>query len=434
MRILLLGSGGREHALAEALKASPRCNALFAAPGNAGIAEYAQCLALDPCDAAAVLKACGDHAIDFVVVGPEAPLVSGVVDALTEAGVVAFGPTAQAAVMEGSKAFVKDICAEYAIPTARFARCTTLAQVTAFLDTVKAPYVLKADGLCAGKGVIITLDRKEAEAIATEMLGGKFGAASTTLVVEEFLNGEELSYFVLTDGETVLPFGSAQDHKRAYDGDQGPNTGGMGAYSPSPRCTPAIEREILETIIAPTLQALKDKGIRYRGFLFAGLMLTDTGPKLIEYNARLGDPETEVLLPRLESDLVDLLYAAATTGLSGKKAVFKNIHALTVIYASQGYPGSYTSGTPIAALPKADTDVRVYHAGTSRDGAGNLLATGGRVLAVTGMGRTLIAAHAAAYGAVNQVRWEGGFYRRDIGARGLTADTTPLAHYSGLHN
>lgn len=421
MRILLLGSGGREHALAEALKASPRCTALFAAPGNAGITQYAKCLALDPCDPMAVLQACRDQAIDFVVVGPEAPLVAGVVDALTAAGITAFGPTAQAAIMEGSKAFVKDICAEYKIPTARFARCTTLSEVTAFLDTVAAPYVLKADGLCAGKGVIITPDRAEAEAMAKEMLAGKFGAASTTLVVEEFLSGEELSYFVLTDGETVLPFGSAQDHKRAYDGDHGPNTGGMGAYSPSPKATPAVEQAILETIIAPTLKALKEKGIRYRGFLFAGLMLTDTGPKLIEYNARLGDPETEVLLPRLESDLVDLLHAAATMGLAGKKALFKDTHALTVIYASQGYPGSYTSGTPIAALPADSPDVRVYHAGTSRDAKGQLIATGGRVLAVTGVGRTLIAAHAAAYGAVNQVRWENGFYRRDIGAKGIAA-------------
>lgn len=421
MRILLLGSGGREHALAEALKASPRCTALFAAPGNAGITQYAKCLALDPCDPTAVLQACRDKAIDFVVVGPEAPLVAGVVDALTAAGITAFGPTAQAAIMEGSKAFVKDICAEYKIPTARFARCTTLSEVTAFLDTVAAPYVLKADGLCAGKGVIITPDRAEAEAMAKEMLAGKFGAASTTLVVEEFLSGEELSYFVLTDGETVLPFGSAQDHKRAYDGDHGPNTGGMGAYSPSPKATSAVEQAILETIIAPTLKALKEKGIRYRGFLFAGLMLTDTGPKLIEYNARLGDPETEVLLPRLESDLVDLLHAAATMGLAGKKALFKDTHALTVIYASQGYPGSYTSGTPIAALPADSPDVRVYHAGTSRDAKGQLIATGGRVLAVTGLGRTLIAAHAAAYGAVNQVRWENGFYRRDIGAKGIAA-------------
>jgi phosphoribosylamine--glycine ligase len=421
MRILLLGSGGREHALAEALRRSPQCSALFAAPGNAGIAEHAECLALDAANPAAVVKAARDNQIDFVVVGPEAPLVAGVVDACAAAGILAFGPTAAAAVVEGSKLFIKDLCRDFSIPTARYARCTTVSEVAAFLDSVSAPYVLKADGLCAGKGVILTESRDEAIEAATTLLGGQFGAASTTLVCEEFLHGEEISYFVLTDGETVVPFGSAQDHKRAFDGDQGPNTGGMGAYSPSPRCTPALEQEILTKIIAPTLKGLKARGISYRGFLFAGLMLTDSGAKLLEYNARLGDPETEVLLPRLETDLLPLLLAAAKGELAGHSAVFSAEHALTVIYASNGYPGGYEKGTTITALPANSPAVRVYHAGTSRAEDGRLLATGGRVLSLTGLGQTLVAAHAAAYGAVNSVRWDEGFYRRDIGWRALDA-------------
>lgn len=421
MRILLLGSGGREHALAEALRRSPQCTALFAAPGNAGIAEHAECLTLDATNPAAVVQAARDNQIDFVVIGPEAPLVAGVVDACTAAGILAFGPTAAAAVVEGSKLFIKDLCRDFSIPTARYARCTTVSEVAVFLDSVSAPYVLKADGLCAGKGVILTNSRDEAMEAATALLNGQFGAASKTLVCEEFLHGEEISYFVLTDGETVVPFGSAQDHKRAFDGDQGPNTGGMGAYSPSPRCTPALEQEILETIIAPTLKGLKVRGISYRGFLFAGLMLTDSGAKLLEYNARLGDPETEVLLPRLENDLLPLLLAAAKGELAGHTARFGASHALTVIYASSGYPGEYAKGTEITALPTNSASVRVYHAGTSRAADGRLLATGGRVLALTGLGHTLIAAHAAAYGAVNGVRWEEGFYRRDIGWRALDA-------------
>ncbi|MBN8820309.1 MAG: phosphoribosylamine--glycine ligase [Sphingomonas sp.] len=416
MNILLLGNGGREHALAWKLAQSERCTALFAAPGNPGIAEHATLVDLDLADHATVIAFCRTQAVGLVVVGPEAPLVDGIADSLRAAGIPVFGPSAAAAQLEGSKGFTKDLCREADIPTAGYVRCTSAAQALAALDGFSLPVVIKADGLAAGKGVIIALTRAEAEAAIADMFGGSFGASGAEVVLEEFMEGEEASFFALTDGTDVVAFGSAQDHKRVGDGDTGPNTGGMGAYSPASVLTPALEAEVMARIIRPTVATLAQRGTPYSGVLFAGLMLTTEGPKLIEYNCRFGDPECQVLMMRLESDLVELLLAVAQGALAGATApVLADMAALTIVLAAKGYPGTPEKGAPIT-LPSAPDGSRIFQAGTAlRDG--QLVANGGRVLNVTAVGQSVTQARDTAYALADQVAFPGGFCRRDLGWR-----------------
>ena len=418
MNILLLGSGGREHALAWKLAQSPRCSKLFAAPGNPGIAEHAELVALDARDHAAVLSFCEDRRIGLVVIGPEAPLVDGLADSLRAAGVPTFGPSKAAAQLEGSKAFTKELCARHNIPTGAFKRVTNAAQGLAALDSFTIPVVIKADGLAAGKGVTVALSRAEAEAAVNEIFSGRFGDAGAEAVIEEFLEGEEASFFAITDGHTIVPFGSAQDHKRVGDGDTGPNTGGMGAYSPARVLTPLLEGEAIERIIAPTVRAMASEGMPYLGVLYAGLMLTPTGVQLIEYNARFGDPECQVLMLRLESDLVELLLACAENWLATLPVPRFSAHtALTVVMAAQGYPGTPKAGGTIGGIAAAEAEeAKVFHASTALSGD-QLIAAGGRVLGVTARGDTVSEAQARAYAAVDAIDFPDGFCRRDIGWR-----------------
>ncbi|HEX8662820.1 MAG TPA: phosphoribosylamine--glycine ligase [Beijerinckiaceae bacterium] len=420
MNILLIGSGGREHALAWKLSRSPLCGRLFVAPGNPGTAQCGTNLAVDVSDHAAVVAACRQEKIDFVVVGPETPLVAGIVDDLAAAGIKAFGPTRAAARLEGSKAFTKELCVEAGIPTARFARFTDPAAAKVYVRAEGAPIVVKADGLAAGKGVVVAQTVAEAEGAVDDILGGALGSAGAEVVIEEFLVGEEASFFALCDGATVIPLGTAQDHKRAFDGDEGPNTGGMGAYSPAPALTPALEARVMGEIVAPTLKAMKARGTPFTGVLYAGLMLTAEGPKLIEYNVRFGDPEAQVLMPRLTSDLVPALLAACDGALKDVSLNWSDDAALTVVMATRGYPGAYPRGSEICGLAEAEAmdDVLVFHAGTKRDGA-RLLADGGRVLDVTALGRSIAEAQRRAYAAVERIDWPGGFFRRDIGRRAV---------------
>ncbi len=417
----MLGSGGRENALAWKLAQSRLLadtqDRFYATPGNPGIAEYAELVALDLADHAAVIAFCQERAIGLVVVGPEAPLVDGLGDSLRAASIAVFGPSQQAAQLEGSKGFTKDLCARANIPTAGYIRTATRADALAALDRFTAPYVLKADGLAAGKGVVIAETRVEAEEALADMFGGQFGDAGAEVVIEEFMRGEEASFFALTDGTAILAFGSAQDHKRVGDGDTGPNTGGMGAYSPAPVLTPQLEAEVMERIIAPTVATLRADGMPYSGVLFAGLMLTDEGPKLIEYNALFGDPECQVLMTRLESDLGDLLLACAQEQLAGQGPVrMSDDYALTVVMAANGYPGTPEKGGVID-LGVAESDgAKVFHAGTAIDN-GQLIANGGRVLNVTARGASVTEAQAAAYAAVDAINFPTGFARRDIGWR-----------------
>ncbi len=417
MNILLIGSGGREHALAWKLAQSPSCTKLFAAPGNPGIAEEAELVDLDAGDHAAVVEFCSVHTIELVVIGPEAPLVAGLGDDLRAAGIAVFGPDKSAAQLEGSKGFTKDLCARADIPTGGYVRTATLADAKAALDGFTAPYVLKADGLAAGKGVVIAPTREEAEAALADMFGGQFGDAGAEVVIEEFLDGEEASFFALTDGETVLPFGTAQDHKRVGEGDTGPNTGGMGAYSPAPVLTEELQACVMRDIVQPTVDTLREEGTPYSGVLYAGLMLTAEGPKLIEYNARFGDPECQVLMMRLEEDLAALMLACASGTLGEwSEAKFSDQTALTVVMAAKGYPGTPEKGGVID-LGSAEADgAKVFHAGTRLDGD-QLVANGGRVLNVTAMGGNATAAKDAAYQAVDAITFESGFCRRDIGWR-----------------
>jgi phosphoribosylamine--glycine ligase len=414
MNILLLGSGGREHALAWKIAASPLTERLYCAPGNAGIAQDAECVALDITDHAAVIAFCRGHKIDFVVVGPEAPLVAGIVDDLEAAGFKTFGPTKAAAQLEGSKGFTKDLCRANAIPTAAYERFTAAEPAKAYVRARGAPIVVKADGLAAGKGVVVAQTVAEAEA-AIDMICADAQLGSE-LVVEEFLQGEEASFFVLSDGEHALPLATAQDHKRVLDGDRGPNTGGMGAYSPAPVMTPAMCRRALDEIVKPTIAAMKTMGSPYKGVLYAGLMITAAGPKLIEYNVRFGDPETQVLMLRLKSDLVPALVAARDGMLKSFDLRWSDDAALTVVMAANGYPGSYQRGTVIEGLDAAAQvdGVEIFHAGTKHDG-GRVLANGGRVLNVSARGKTVGEAQARAYAAIDRIRWPGGFCRRDIG-------------------
>ncbi|MEW5424290.1 phosphoribosylamine--glycine ligase [Amorphus sp. 3PC139-8] len=420
MNILLIGGGGREHALAWALKKSPRVERLFAAPGNPGIATLAETIPLKSDDHDAVVAFCRETGIDLVVVGPEAPLVAGLVDVLDAAGIRAFGPTKAASALEGSKGFTKELCAEANIPTAAFRRAASLEAALAALHDMGAPIVVKADGLAAGKGVVVAETMDEAQAAIEACFSGSFGAAGAEVVLEEKLIGEEASFFALTDGETVLPLATAQDHKRAFDGDQGPNTGGMGAYSPAPVMSDEMVARTLREIVEPTVARLKARGTPFRGVLYAGLMITDEGPKLIEYNVRFGDPECQVLMVRLESDLAELLFAAsAPGGLSGMTATWSAHPALTVVMATKGYPGPVETGSEIKGLDAIDDpQVVVFHAGTAR-ADGRLVAKGGRVLAVTASGTTIEAARGRAYAAVDKIDWPEGFYRTDIGARAI---------------
>jgi len=420
MNILLIGGGGREHALAWKIAASPLVDRVYCAPGNAGIAREAECIALDCADHGAVIACCQAKAIDFVVVGPEAPLVAGLVDDLEAAGVRTFGPTRAAARLEGSKGFTKDLCRANHIPTAAYERFDAAAPAKEYLRRMTAPIVIKADGLAAGKGVVVAATAAEAEAAVDTMFGGALGKAVGAVVIEEFLAGEEASLFVLSDGENAVPLATVQDHKRAFDGDLGPNTGGMGAVSPAPVMTPALERRALEEIVLPTLAAMKAMGAPYKGVLYAGLMITAQGPKLIEYNVRFGDPECQVLMPRLMSDLVPALIAARDGMLKNFALRWYPEVALTVVMAAKGYPGDYAKGSVIGGLGEAETieGVEIFHAGTRRED-GRILANGGRVLDITASGKTVAEARARAYAAVDRIVWPEGFCRRDIGARAV---------------
>ena len=418
MKVLLIGSGGREHALAWKLKQSPLLTALYAAPGNPGIAECADLVSLNVDDHAAVLAFCREHAIDLVVVGPEAPLVAGLADDLRAGGIAVFGPSAAAAQLEGSKGFTKDLCARYNIPTGAYQRFNNAPKAKAYIREQGAPIVVKADGLAAGKGVTVAMTVEEALAAVDDCFEGAFGAAGAEVVVEAFLDGEEASFFCLSDGKTALALATAQDHKRVGDGDTGPNTGGMGAYSPAPVMTPDMVERTMKEIIEPTISGMAASGYPFSGVFFAGLMITAKGPELIEYNVRFGDPECQVLMMRLKSDLLPLLHAAATGRLDQVCAEWSDDVALTVVLASKGYPGSYEKNTPIRALPEAGGDAKVFHAGTAvKDG--QLLATGGRVLNVTARGKTVSEAQARAYALVGGVEWDNGFCRRDIGWRAV---------------
>jgi phosphoribosylamine--glycine ligase len=419
MNILLLGSGGREHALAWKLAQSPRCDRLFAAPGNPGIGQHATCVDLDATDHAAVIAFCERERIGLIVVGPEAPLVDGLADSLRGAGVAVFGPSRAAAQLEGSKGFTKDLCERAGIPTAAYVRVSNEADGLSALDSFGAPVVIKADGLAAGKGVTVAMTMAEAQAAVREIFTGRFGEAGAEAVIEEFLEGEEASFFALTDGSTIVPFGSAQDHKRVGEGDTGPNTGGMGAYSPAPVLTPELRAEAITRIIAPTVKAMADEGYPYSGVLYAGLMLTRNGPKLIEYNARFGDPECQVLMMRLESDLAELVDACARNRLGSVQVPrFSDDVALTVVMAANGYPGTPEKGGRIDGIAAAEADgAKVFHAGTAFDTDGVLIATGGRVLNVTATGASVAEAQAKAYAAVDRVVFASGFCRRDIGWR-----------------
>ena len=419
MNILILGSGGREHALAWKIAASPLVDQLYCAPGNAGIARDAQCVALDLADHSAIIAFCREHAIELVVVGPEGPLVAGIVDDLEHAGIKAFGPTRAAARLEGSKGFTKDLCREHRIPTADYRRFTSAADAKQYVRSRGAPIVVKADGLAAGKGVVVAQTVAEAESAIDATLG----EAGAGLVIEQFLTGEEASFFVLCDGSVALPLASAQDHKRAFDGDEGPNTGGMGAYSPAPVMTPELSQRALDEIVLPTIRAMHDLGCPYRGVLYAGLMITADGPKLIEYNARFGDPECQVLMLRLMSDLVPALVAACDGMLKTFDLRWLPEAALTVVMAARGYPGDYAKGSIISGLEQAEKvdGVEIFHAGTRRERA-NVVANGGRVLNVSALGNSVSEARTRAYAAIDRIRWPEGFCRRDIGHRALARE------------
>ncbi|MFN9161650.1 MAG: phosphoribosylamine--glycine ligase [Alphaproteobacteria bacterium] len=420
MKILVIGSGGREHALCWAIAASPLTSKLYCAPGNAGIASIAECVALDVMDFDGICHFAHGAGIDFVVIGPDNPLAEGLADRLEREGLRHFGPSRAAAELEWSKGFTKDFCEAEGIPTARYRRFSDAAVAKAYAADHPLPVVIKADGLALGKGVIIATTRAEAAAAIDSMFAGAFGASGRSIVIEEFLEGEEVSFFALTDGVNILPFGAAQDHKRVGDGDVGPNTGGMGAYSPAPVFTPAIEREVLTRIIEPTVRGMRARSRPFRGVLFAGLMITAEGPKLIEYNARFGDPECQVLVMRLKSDLLAILLACADGALDRVNARFHDEAALTVVLAAAGYPEAPKKGTVIRGIEAAGAlpGVQVFHAGTKRL-EGQFVANGGRVLNVTARGRTVAEAQKRAYEAVRLIDWPGGFCRSDIGWRAI---------------
>jgi len=420
MNILILGSGGREHALAWKMAASPLTDKLYCAPGNAGIAQEAECVPLDIGDHAAVIAFCKEKKVDFVVVGPEVPLCAGIVDDLEGAGIKAFGPTKWAARLEGSKGFTKDLCKANNIPTAAYERFKSAGPAKDYVRKTGAPIVVKADGLAAGKGVVVAETVQEAEAAIDMMFGGGLGAPAWEIVIEECLVGEEASFFALCDGETAIQLASAQDHKRVGDGDKGPNTGGMGAYSPAPIMTEAMNKRVMDEIIYPTVRALARAGAPYKGVFFAGLMITKDGPKLIEYNVRFGDPECQVLMLRMMSDLVPALLAARDGQLKNFDLRWYPDAALTVVMAAKGYPGAYDKGSVIEGLDAAAQveGAEIFHAGTKSDGT-KILANGGRVLNICARGKTVREAQARAYQAVDRIKWPDGFCRRDIGWRAI---------------
>jgi phosphoribosylamine--glycine ligase len=420
MNILILGSGGREHSLAWAVKQNPKCDRLIVAPGNAGIADIADCADIDILDGGAVTTFAEENTIDLVIIGPEAPLAAGVADTLREAGVLVFGPSAAAAQLEASKSFTKAICEAAGAPTAAYAHFTDADAARAYVKAQGAPIVVKADGLAAGKGVIVAMTEGEALAAIDDMFDGSFGAAGAEVVIEEFMEGEEASFFVLCDGRTILPVGTAQDHKRAFDGDTGPNTGGMGAYSPAPVMTDAVTQKALDEIIRPTMAEMARRGTPFQGVLFCGLMIKNGQPRLVEYNVRFGDPECQCLMMRLGGQVLDLLHACAQERLHDLQVNWADDHALTIVMAARGYPGAYEKGTEIRGLESLPEDSfhMVFHAGTSETD-GKITATGGRVLNVTARGTTLAEAHEKAYAMAQNIDWPQGFYRSDIGWRAL---------------
>ncbi|MHC1947011.1 phosphoribosylamine--glycine ligase [Bradyrhizobium sp. UFLA06-06] len=423
MNILLLGSGGREHALAWKIAASPLVTKLWCAPGNAGIAREAECVALDVADHAAVIEFCRRNAVDLVVVGPETPLAAGIVDDLAAEDIKAFGPSKQAAQLEGSKGFTKDLCSEFDIPTGAYRRFDNAKDAVAYVRAQGAPIVVKADGLAAGKGVVVAQTLPEAEAAIAMMFEGAFGSAGAEVVIEEFLSGREISFFALCDGETAIPLASAQDHKRVFDHDKGPNTGGMGAYSPTPFVTSEVHDQIMARIILPTVAGMKSRGTLFKGVLYAGVMLTAQGPKLFEYNVRFGDPECQVLMLRMMSDIVPALLASIDGQLKNFDLRWYPDPALTVVMAAKGYPGDYIKGTRIDGLDDAAKveGVEIFHAGTvAKDGA--IIANGGRVLNVCAMGKTVTEARDRAYQSVDRIKWPDGFCRRDIAWQAVEAE------------
>lgn len=420
MNILVIGSGGREHSLSWKIARSPLCDDLYVAPGNGGMGDIAICTPLDDSDHDAVVSFCREKNIEFVVIGPEAPLVGGLSDRLLAENITTFGPSAAAAILEGSKGFTKDLCQKYNIPTAAYGRFSERGAAKAFVAEKSAPIVIKADGLAAGKGVIIAETMEQANAAIDDILGGQFGEAGAELVVEEFLIGEEASFFVLTDGENILPFGTAQDHKRVGEGDTGPNTGGMGAYSPAPVMDAEMMDRTINEIIKPTVKGMAAEGRPFKGVLFAGLMITEKGPELIEYNARFGDPECQALMVRLESDIVPVLMACANGNLSEISVQWSDKTAMNVVMAANGYPGSYEKNTVIDNLDEAGAaeNVVIFHAGTKKEGS-TILATGGRVLNITSLSDSVTEAKKDAYAALDKINWPDGFCRRDIGWRAI---------------
>ena len=422
MKVLVVGGGGREHALCWAIAASPLLTKLWCAPGNAGIAEVAECIPVGAEDISGIITFAKSNAVDLVVVGPEAPLTLGLADACAAAGLKCFGPSQEAARLEGSKGFTREVADAAGVPGARWQRFTDPAAAKAYVRAQGAPIVVKADGLAAGKGVVVAATVAEAEAAIADIMEDRVhGAAGATVLIEECLIGEEISFFALCDGTTALPLGAAQDHKRVGDGDTGPNTGGMGAYSPPPIFTPALQDEVMARILRPTLAEMAKRGAPFKGVLFAGLMITKDGPKLIEYNVRFGDPECQALMVRLKSDLLVALLAACDGTLATMELRWDPVHCLVVVMAAKGYPGSYSKGTEIRGLERAAQvpGAQVFHAGTARRDDGALIATGGRVLGITATGKTLKHARDAAYAAVDAVEWPEGFCRRDIGWRAL---------------
>jgi phosphoribosylamine--glycine ligase len=420
MNILILGGGGREHALAWAVMQNPKCDKLIVAPGNAGIAQIAACATLDILEGGAVVTFAEENAVDFVIVGPEAPLAAGVADRLREAGILVFGPSGPASQLEASKAFTKEICDAACAPTAAYGHFTDAKTARAYVQTQGAPIVVKADGLAAGKGVVVAMTNAEALAAVDDMFGGAFGGAGAEVVIEEFMDGEEASLFVLCDGTDVLSMGTAQDHKRVGDGDTGPNTGGMGAYSPAPVLSAEIEALAMEQIVRPTMAEMKARGIPYQGVLYVGLMIDGGQPRLVEYNARFGDPECQVLMMRLGAQVLDLLQATAEGRLSEAQVNWADDHALTIVMAANGYPGDYTKGSVVGGLDGMPEDSfhMCFHAGTT-EVSGQFTASGGRVLNVTARGASLMQARDQAYAMAEKVDWPEGFYRRDIGWRAL---------------
>jgi phosphoribosylamine--glycine ligase len=420
MNILILGSGGREHALAWAVKQNPKCDHLICAPGNAGMAAVADCIAVDVMDNAAVLALCQAENIDFAIIGAENPLANGVADVLRAAGILTFGPSKAAAELESSKAFTKGICDACNAPTAAYAHFTDIAAAKAYVTEQGAPIVIKADGLAAGKGVIMAMDLQQALDGLDDIFDGAFGDAGAEVVIEEFMEGEEASFFILSDGKDILPMGTAQDHKRAYDGDKGPNTGGMGAYSPAPVMTDAITQKALDEIIQPTIDEMARRGTPFQGVLYAGFMIKDGQPRLVEYNVRFGDPECQTLMLRLGAQALDALLACAEGRLADAQIHWADDHAVSIVLAAKGYPGPYDKGSEIKGLDALPSDSKtiVFHAGTKLDGD-KLLAIGGRVLNVTARGDSFKQARDRAYAMVDQIDWPEGFHRKDIGWRAL---------------